>query len=101
MSNSPLTKEQYDIVVAHVRKFHNPLVCPFCKTADQWSVEPIGVVPDYGPGTLEGKPYNPQSGRMYVALSCRVCFFTYHFAWLPMKRESEALKKEDDNVSPT
>lgn len=95
-------EEQFNIIVAHVTKHHPPpLVCPFCGTVDQWSVEPIGVVPDYGPGTLETEPFAPKSGRMYVALGCRNCFFTYHFAWRPMERAAEAAeaaKKATDDM---
>jgi hypothetical protein len=90
MSGSPLTDEQFKIIVAHLGKFHPSLTCPFCGLVDRWSIEPIGVIPDYGPGTIEGVPFAPQSGRMYVAVTCRRCFYTYHFSWIPMKRAADA-----------
>ncbi len=94
-SEGSLTKQQYQIFVAHIQKFHKSLTCPFCGTVDQWSVEPIGVVPDYGPGTLEDQMYAPRSGRLYIALGCRKCFFVYHFAWLPIMREAEPTRGTD------
>ena len=95
--DKPLTSEQFNIIVAHVKKYHDHLACPFCRTVDQWSVEPIGVIPDFGSGTSDGGQFSPISGRLYVALTCRRCFYTYHFAWLPMKREADTNKNLAEN----
>lgn len=83
-----LTEEQKKIFLEHLTKRVKQVSCPICSETN-WGIDGITAPLFWNEETKDGAGSLMSKAYPLAMLVCSGCFYVNHFAWLPIKRESE------------